>query len=70
MLRYGKMGISLAYKYGFIGLIIGAIFATGSAFLGVGNNLKVMFIMTFVELGFIIGLLLGGKKEDAKNFQK
>ncbi|MGP6207154.1 hypothetical protein ACNF42_03865 [Cuniculiplasma sp. SKW3] len=70
MLKYGKMAWSLAYKYGLMGLIIGAILAVASAFLDVGNNLKVMFIMTFIELGFVIGLLLGAKKEDSKNLHK
>ncbi|MCL4344927.1 MAG: hypothetical protein M1375_04360 [Candidatus Thermoplasmatota archaeon] len=64
------MGISLAYKYGLFGLIIGAFLALASSFIDVGNNLKVMFIMTFVELGFIIGLLMGAKIDDAKNLKK
>jgi uncharacterized membrane protein len=70
MQRYGKMIMSFAYRYGIIGMVIGAILAVLSSFLDVGNNLKVMFIMTFVELGFVVGLLLGAKKEEEQHFQK
>ncbi len=65
MLKYPDMELALPYRYGLYGLIIGAIFAIASSFLSVGNNLKVMFIMALVELGFVIGLLYGGKKADA-----
>jgi high-affinity Fe2+/Pb2+ permease len=64
------MDLKRVFLFALTGLIIGGIFGVIFALIVSGNNIKVMFLMTCTELGLIIGLLIGAKIEDKKDFSK
>ncbi len=53
-------------KMALLGTILGAILGVLAALLVTGNNYRVMFLLTFSEVGLIVGLLYGAKIEDKK----
>ncbi|MHB1440594.1 MAG: hypothetical protein ACYCSO_05945 [Cuniculiplasma sp.] len=53
-------------KMALLGTVLGAILGVLAALLVTGNNYRVMFLLTFSEVGLIVGLLYGAKIEDKK----
>ncbi len=50
-----------------IGVIVGATLGIVASLFVSTNNYRVMFLMTFVEVGLIVGLLSSAKTVDAEN---
>ena len=50
-----------------IGTIIGGVIGLVLALMVSGDNYRVMFLMTFTEVGLIVGLLWSAKSLDSKH---
>jgi uncharacterized membrane protein len=61
------MDMGKVFLFALLGGVIGAVLGIVAALLVSGNNFRVMFLMTFTEIGVIVGLLGGAKIEDTKS---
>ncbi|OWP54205.1 MAG: hypothetical protein B2I18_02630 [Cuniculiplasma sp. C_DKE] len=55
------------FLFALLGGVMGAVLGIVAALFVSGNNFRVMFLMTFTEIGVIVGLLGGAKIEDTKS---
>ncbi len=63
------MRMKKLFEGAILGAVIGAAFSLIGASLVSTDNYRIMFLMTFIEVGLIIGLLWSAKVED-RNEQK
>ncbi len=61
------MDMGKVFLFALLGGVMGAVLGIVAALLVSGNNFRVMFLMTFTEIGVIVGLLGGAKIEDTKS---
>lgn len=61
------MNLKKLFLGALIGAIIGAALGIISALMVSGDNYRIMFLMTFTEIGLIIGLLWSAKSLDSKS---
>lgn len=60
------MDMGKVFLFALLGAVIGAVLGIVAALVVTQNNFRVMFLMTFTEVGVIVGLLGGAKIEDKK----
>lgn len=61
------MNLNKLFLGALIGTIIGGVIGLVLALMVSGDNYRVMFLMTFTEVGLIIGLLGSAKSLDSKH---
>ncbi len=61
------MDMGKVFLFALLGGVMGAVLGIVAALFVSGNNFRVMFLMTFTEIGVIVGLLGGAKIEDTKS---
>ncbi|EQB69618.1 hypothetical protein [Cuniculiplasma divulgatum] len=61
------MDMGKVFLFALLGAVIGAVLGIVASLLVTQNNFRVMFLMTFTEVGVIVGLLGGAKIEDRKS---
>jgi multisubunit Na+/H+ antiporter MnhC subunit len=61
------MDMGKVFLFALLGAAVGAVLGIAVSLLVTQNNFRVMFLMTFTEVGVIVGLLGGAKIEDRKS---
>ena len=61
------MNVNKVFLLALAGAVIGIAAGSLASLIVVQSNFRVMFLMTFTEIGLIVGLLQGAKIEDKKD---
>ena len=61
------MDMNKVFLFALAGALIGIAAGSLASLIVVQSNFRVMFLMTFTEVGLIVGLLQGTKTEDKKD---
>jgi uncharacterized membrane protein len=61
------MNVNKVFLFALAGAIIGIAAGSIASLIVVQSNFRVMFLMTFTEIGLIVGLLEGAKIDDKKD---
>ena len=61
------MDMNKVFLLALAGAVIGIAAGSLASLIVVQSNFRVMFLMTFTEIGLIVGLLQGAKIEDKKD---